>query len=96
MTLRNSTFMHELPIHNRFPFFLYPAVSRFAVVGSSVLYIIPKDRKPVGVRQSSKSHGIPTPPLSALHDTTRRQLLATARQIAHRVVSRSVLSLPSS
>lgn len=61
MTLRNSTFMHELPIHNRFPFFLYPAVSRFAVVGSSVLYIIPKDRKPVGVRQSSKSHGTPPP-----------------------------------
>lgn len=70
MTLRNSTFMHELPIHNRFPLFLYPAVSRFAVVGSSVLYIIPKDRKPVGVRQSSKSHGTPPPFGATRHDTT--------------------------
>lgn len=71
MTLRNSTFMHELPIHNRFPFFLYPAVSRFAVVGSSVLYIIPKDRKPVGVPQFSSGQVTRLPPFrryTTLHD----------------------------
>jgi hypothetical protein len=90
-----STFMHELPIHNRFQPLSYPALSRFAVVAPMYFTSYPRTANLLAfVSQVSHTY----PPL-ALHYTTRHDttpVLATARHTAGSLVVSYFLLIPAS